>query len=460
MRPLTLNTVAEFTRGRLLQGDPGVLVSRVSTDSRRIQPGDLFIALQGDRFDGHAFASQVLAAGASAVIASQPLPDCTGPVIHVSDTLLALQDLARAYRAWHSPTVVALTGSNGKTSTKDLLHAVLASQFPLFATQGNLNNHIGVPLTLLSLAPEHTHAITEMGMNHAGEIRTLVDIAKPDAAILTNVGLAHIEHLGSQENIAWEKATLPACVPASGHVVLNANDAYTPRISRICQARLLTAGIDAGDIVARGLRPASHGTTFTLDFGGPCETVTLPLLGRHMVGNAALAAAMGHALGLAPAQIAHALSTASLTGGRLQPRLWAGIQFIDDSYNANPDSMIAGLRTLAETTAPRRFAVLGAMGELGPHAESGHAEVGEFAASLPLHGLLTIGSELARRIGQAASAVNPSLTVLHFPDHASCAAHLRHTLQPDDVVLLKGSRSARMEQVLTHLQTAPTPDSP
>ena len=455
MRPLTLQTVADFACGRLLQGDPEVVVTRVSTDSRRIALGDLFIALQGERFDGHTFASQVLAAGASAIIASQPLPGITAPIIQVEDTLVALQNLARAYRAWHSPKIIALTGSNGKTSTKDLLTAVLASQFPLFATQGNLNNHIGLPLTLLSLAPEHTHAITEMGMNHAGEIRTLVDIARPDAAILTNIGVAHIEHLGSQENIAWEKASLPVNIPATGHVVLNANDAYTPRIARLCQASVLTAGIDAGDIAAYDISSTPTGTTFTLDFGGSRQTVHLPLLGRHMVGNAALAAAMGHALGLSPSQIAQALSTASLTGGRLQPRLVDGIQFIDDSYNANPDSMLAGLRTLAETPAARRFAVLGGMGELGPHAINGHAQVGQFAATLSLAGLFTVGSDLAQRIGLAAHAVKPGFPILHFPDHASCAAHLRTLLTPGDVVLLKGSRSATVEKVLTLFQTPP-----
>ncbi len=455
MRPLTLQTIADFAGGRLLQGDPATVVSRVSTDSRRIAPGDLFIALQGDRFDGHAFAAQVIAAGAAAVVASQPLPGISAPIIHVADTLLGLQNLARAYRTWHAPCVVALTGSNGKTSTKDLLHAVLASQFPLFATQGNLNNHIGVPLTLLSLAPEHTHAITEMGMNHAGEIRTLVDIAQPNAAILTNVGVAHIEHLGSQENIAWEKATLPVNIPAAGHVVLNANDAYTPRIARLCQATVLTAGLGAGDISAHDLSTTATGTRFTLDFAGSRQSVTLPVLGRHMVGNAALAAAMGFAMGLAPEQIAHALSAATVSGGRLQCRQLNGIQFIDDSYNANPDSMLAGLRTLAETPAPRRFAVLGAMGELGHHALSGHEQVGQSAASLPLAGLFTVGSPLAESIGQAAQAQAPRFPIRHFPDHASCADHLRGLLQPGDVVLLKGSRSATIEKVFHCLQTSP-----
>jgi UDP-N-acetylmuramoyl-tripeptide--D-alanyl-D-alanine ligase len=453
MRPISLQTLADFCGGRLLQGDGQRLVAQISTDSRRITQGDVFVALKGDRFDAHDYASQVSAAGASALIISQPVVGVSCALIEVPDTLLALQNLARAYRAWHQPLVVALTGSNGKTSTKDLTTAILSRHFPLFATQGNLNNHIGLPLTLLSLRDEHSCAITEMGMNHPGEIKTLVDIARPDAAILTNVGHAHIEHLGSHENIAWEKATLPANIPASGHVVLNANDDYTPRIARLCQARVLTAGIGCGDVSAQDLVPSPSGTTFTLDFAGTRVAASLPLLGRHMVGNAALAAAMGWTLGMQPDAIADALNTAVLSGGRLEPKTINGIHFLDDSYNANPDSMIAGLQTLAETTATRRFAVLGAMGELGPHAAAGHTQVGEFAASLDLDGVFTVGTSDAALISDAASATTSS-AVAHFPDHAACAAYLREILSPGDLVLLKGSRSAAMEKILTLFQSA------
>lgn len=450
MRPISLQTLADFALGRLLQGDGQRLVTQVSTDSRRIAEGDVFVALKGDRFDAHDYAAQVAAAGAAAVIVSRPITGLPCAVIQVEDTLTALQNLARAYRAWHRPLVVALTGSNGKTSTKDLTTAVLSRQFPLFATQGNLNNHIGLPLTLLSLQDPHTCAITEMGMNHPGEIRTLVDIARPDAAILTNCGRAHIEHLGSSENIAWEKATLPACIPPGGHVVLNADDAYTGRISRLCQARVITAGIGSGDVSAQDLTATATGTTFTLDFAGSRVKAALPLLGRHMVGNAALAAAMGWSLGMEPDVIADALTTARLSGGRLQPKVLSGIQFLDDSYNANPDSMLAGLRTLSETAAARRFAVLGAMGELGPHAAAGHDQVGEYAATLGLDGVFTVGSADAARISAAAAA---GTTASHFPDHAACAAHLRSLLQPGDLVLLKGSRSSAMEKILTHFTT-------
>ncbi len=453
MRPLTLQQLADFAGGTLLHGDPARRVTQVSTDSRQVTGGEVFFALTGERFDGHDYISQVAATGAAAVVVSHPVPDPACAVIQVADTLTALQNLARAYRTWHQPLVVALTGSNGKTSTKDLTAAVLSRRHSLIATKGNLNNHIGLPLTLLSLGEEHTCAVTEMGMNHVGEIRALVDIARPDAAILTNIGRAHIEFLGSRENIAWEKAALPACIPTGGCVVLNANDDYTARIARLCQGSALTAGIEAGDVSAQDLTATATGTTFTLDFAGSRVTASLPLLGRHMVGNAALAAGLGWSLGMEPETIADALSTAKLSGGRLEPKVIAGIQFIDDSYNANPDSMIAGLRTLAETAATRRFAVLGAMGELGGHTAAGHAQVGEFAASLALDGLYSIGSTDAARISDAARDGSAG-EVLHFPDHAACAAHLRDVLHAGDVVLVKGSRSAAMEQVLTHVQSA------
>ncbi len=453
MRPITLQQLAEFTAGSLRQGDPSCLVERVGTDSRKAGAGEVFFALAGGRFDGHDYLAQVAAAGAAAVVVSKEVESLPCAVIRVTDTLSALQNLARAYRAWHQPLVIALTGSNGKTSTKDLTAAVLSRQHSLIATKGNLNNHIGLPLTLLSLEEGHACAITEMGMNHAGEIRELVDIALPDAAILTNVGRAHMEYLGSRENIAWEKATLPVCIPAGGSVVLNANDDYTDRIARLCQGRVLTAGIEAGDVSAQDLVASATGTTFTLDFAGARVTACLPLLGQHMVANAALAACMGWSLGMEPEEIADALSHARLSGGRLEPKLVSGIHFIDDSYNANPDSMMAGLRTLVETSAPRRFAVLGAMGELGEHAAAGHAQVGEFAAALTLDGIYSVGGADAARITDAARNAATG-EVLHFPDHAACAAHLRSVLRADDAVLLKGSRSAAMEKILPHFQSA------
>lgn len=452
MKPIALQTLIDFADGLLCQGDGARLVTAVSTDSRRIAQGDVFVALVGDRFDAHAFVPQVAAAGAAAVVVS-----CSDPaweslpcaVIRVPDTLKALQDMARGYRAWHGARIIGLTGSNGKTSTKDLTAAVMARQLQTRATQGNLNNHIGLPLSLLRLGEGDECGVVEMGMNHPGEIKTLVDIAMPDAAILTNVGFAHMEFMGSQDAIAWEKGTLPANVHADGVVVLNANDGYTPLIARHCQAQVFTAGANAGDVRAFDLRAGSQGTTFKIDFAGEVVETFLPVLGEHMVVNAALAACMGWAHGIAPAEIAETLRNARLTGGRMETKSIDGILFIDDSYNANPDSMRAGLATLARAGAGgRTVAVLGRMSELGPQGPEEHRKIGDYAAGLHLDAIYSVGEDAAL-ITEAARAAGQS-DARHFSSHQDCAAHLRDYLQAGDAVLLKGSRSAAMEGVLTH----------
>lgn len=452
MKPIALQTLADFTDGILHQGEGARLVNRVVTDSRQVREGDLFVALAGDKFDAHDFIPQVMAAGAAAVVVSRVEPNWASPscaVLEVPDTLLALQDMARGYRSWHQPLIVGLTGSNGKTSTKDLTALIMGAKYQTRATLGNLNNHIGVPLTLLALAEGDECGVVEMGMNHPGEIKTLVDIALPDAAIVTNVGMAHIEYMGSQDAIGWEKATLPANVHADGLVVLNAKDPYTALIARHCQARVFTAGTLAGDVRAFDLQPGADGTRFKLDFAGEVVETFLPIMGDHMVGNAALAACLGWAHGIAPDQIAEVLRTAKLTGGRMETKTVQGILFIDDTYNANPDSMKAGLSTLASLDrSGRKVAVLGRMGELGIHAAEGHRSVGEFAASLGLSALISIGDEAAQITEAARAAGQPETH--HFPSHETCAAHLKELLRAGDAVLLKGSRSAGMEKVLTH----------
>lgn len=458
MIPVTLQTIANFAAGTL-RGDGARLVTKVNTDSRKIAAGEVFVALVGDKFDAHDFIPQAAAAGAAAVVVSKVMPEwSTLPcaLIEVGDTLLGLQRMARGYRQHHAPLIIGLTGSNGKTSTKDLAAVVMAKKMQTRATLGNLNNHIGVPLTLLSLGEGDACCVTEMGMNHPGEIKVLTDIAQPDAAIVTNVGMAHIEHMGTQDAIAWEKGTLPAQVKRGGVVVLNANDKYSELIARHCQGGVTTAGVGCGDVIATDLRADATGTTFTLDFSGEKVETRLPILGEHMVGNAALAACMGWRQGISPADIAEALNQAKLTGGRVEPKVVNGVRFIDDSYNANPDSMIAGLRTLGALGEKhsRRVAVLGRMGELGAIAQSEHRRVGEFAGSLQLDAVFSVGGDEAALISASAAHTGSALETAHFLDHAACAARLREWLREGDVVLLKGSRSARMEQVLTHFSAS------
>jgi UDP-N-acetylmuramoyl-tripeptide--D-alanyl-D-alanine ligase len=449
MMPLTLGRVAEWTGGRLTGGEAGSMVTRVSTDSREPLAGALFVPLVGERHDAHDFLPQAFANGAAAALCARTGEVPAGPLIRVDDTLAALQRLATRYRASLQPFVsVGVTGSNGKTSTKDFLTAVVSRRHRVHATKGNLNNHIGVPLTVLGVEAEHTAGVFEMGMNHFGEIAPLAAIAQPDIAVVTNIGTAHIEFLGSREGIALEKGRLVEAIPPSGCVVLNADDDMTPALAARSQAPVITAGLTGGEVRAE----AVDGSSFDLVVpDSPRARVTLPVPGRHMIGNALLAAAVGWRLGLTPAEIKDGLESASLHDGRLQHRSVAGLKFLDDSYNANPDSMRAALRTLREQKVDgRRIAVLGRMGELGPHTAAGHREVGEAAAAEGVDFLLTVGDDDSRLIHEAFGDAARSR---RCATHAEAAEWLRAEATGADLILLKGSRSASMEKVLEQLKS-------
>lgn len=453
MRPLPLFQIAEWTDGALIQGTPADTLESVSTDSRRAGSGDLFIALKGENHDGHAFIGQVSEAGVPAILVSA-LPPSTesfrGGIIRVKDTLVALQQLARRHRL-HSRDlfVVGVTGSNGKTSTKDFLATVLERAGGVNATAGNLNNHIGLPLTILAGREADRHAVWEMGMNHPGEIGMLADIARPDAAVITTIGTAHIEHMGSREAIAAEKASLAEAVPPGGFCAMPARDDFYDFVRSRVRCEMVPVGIGVGAVRAESLAADADGRmTFDLvsDIGSAAR-VSLPVRGEHMVVNALLAAAVGLRRGLDSATIADALSQVRLTGGRLQEKQIRGFVVIDDSYNANPDSMQAALRTLRSASVNgRRVAVLGFMGELGEHERSEHRRLGERVAEAGLDLLVTVG-ERASLINETAGPVENR----NFSSHEEAADFLRPILDSGDLVLVKGSRSAKMERVIEAL---------
>ncbi|MEX2580390.1 MAG: UDP-N-acetylmuramoyl-tripeptide--D-alanyl-D-alanine ligase [Verrucomicrobiales bacterium] len=451
MRTVPLSSVARWVDGALIQGTPAAEVSAVSTDSRKAGPGDLFVALKGDRFDAHDFLGQVSENGASALLVSSLATETesfAGGLIRVKDTLAALQRLAFHHRR-NSPGlfVVGVTGSNGKTSTKDFLGAVLSRAGKVNVTAGNLNNHIGLPLTILSGTEEDCFGVWEMGMNHAGEIEVLAEIAGPDAAVLTNVGTAHIEHLGSRENIAREKSALASALPANGFCAMPVSDDYYGYVEERCAGEMVPVGIGEGLVQARELAADSDGRMrFELasEFGG-AEPVRLPVRGRHMVLNALLAAAVGLRRGIEAKAVAEALSGAELTGGRLQERTINGVSVLDDSYNANPDSMEAALLTLRDAdVAGRRVAVLGFMGELGDYEEREHLALGERAVENAVDALITVG-ERAAVINRSADGLDVNR---NFATHEEAAAFLKDYLNPGDLVLVKGSRAAGMEKVI------------
>lgn len=453
MIPTRLLDLANWCDGALIQGVPSKEVNSVSTDSRKVENGQLFIALKGERFNAHKFLGDV--SSASAILVSE-LPveteSYTGGIIRVKDTLKGLQDIALRHRlSFPEQFVVGVTGSNGKTSCKDFLSAALGAGGRVNKTQGNLNNHIGLPLTVLSGSLDDKFGVWEMGMNHPGEIEVLAEIARPDAAVITHIGTAHIEHMGSREAIALEKSSLPAAVPASGYCVMPASDDFFEFVKGRVACELLGVGFDSGVVRATNVQNGGEGCMqFAMESEfGAAQEVRIPVRGRHMVLNALLAAAVAMKQGIDAAAVAEALSSVELTGGRLQERSVSGIRFLDDSYNANPDSMSAALRTLnEEEVSGRRIAVLGFMGELGEHEESEHTRLGERVVEHGIDWLITVG-ERAAGINAAANELEINE---NFSDHSEAAAFLKEKLSGDDLVLVKGSRAAGMEQVIEKLR--------
>ena len=447
MKPLTALQIAEILGTQVAAGRPDVLVSGgVFTDTRKQVPGAMFFALRGESFDGDSFAAAALAAGAPVVVVHKwegEVPG-DGAVIVMPDTLMALQRLAHWWRRQLDLPVVAVTGSNGKTSVKDFTTAVLSRKYNVSATRGNLNNHIGLPLTILATELGHTAAVCEMGMNHAGEIAPLCEIARPKFGIITNIGTAHIEFLGSRDGIAEEKGMLARVLPADGALFIPATCDYHEYFRQRTKAAFITVGNGRGLVRAEDLCFKPDGTDFTLVIESEgTASVSLPVPGRHMVTNALLAAASGWKLGVPVSEIAAGLSSAKLTGGRLNRYDWKGVTIFDDTYNANPESTAAAIETLADISVSngnRRIIVLGRMGELGSHAPAAHLRTGELAYQRNLT-VIAVG-EGAELI--ATGAKNAPF----FPDFDDAAGWLSREVKSGDVVLFKGSRAATIEKVM------------
>ena len=450
MDPLPLSRLAEFANATITAGDAGAIISRISTDSRTLQAGDLFVPIRGENFDGHQFVGQAAERGASGALVEE---GWSGEVpagfalVRVPDTLIGYQNIAAGYRRSLRLKVICITGSNGKTSTKDFVAAALARRFRVTKTAGNFNNHVGLPQTILSATAEHDVAVWELGMNHPGEIAALAKIAAPDVGIITNIGIAHIEFMGSQDAIALEKGALAEAISPAGTVILNADDRFSEAIARRTRARIVLAGIKAGALRADEITQNASGSEFTIHEGAHRCRAQLPVPGLHMVQNAMLAVAAGRVFGLSLEECAAGLASTPLTKARLQLREIHGVQFLDDSYNANPESMKAALRTLVELeTEGRRIAVLGHMGELGEQSQRGHAEVGEAAAAFRIDQLITIG-ELGAPISRAAGAAGLENS-RNVGTAAEAAEILAEGTAAGDLVLVKGSRSARTELVM------------
>lgn len=440
--------------GGKLRGMATGQVTGVGTDSRSIRPGDLFVALRGDVFDGHAFLPAAKLCGAAGALVSEVTDQLNGfTQIEVPDTLAALQRLARAYRRELRLTAVGVTGSSGKTSTKEMIASVLAERFTVVRTVGNFNNHIGLPLTVLSANSADDVGVFEMGMNHAGELLPLCEIAQQDAAVITNIGAAHIGHLGTREAIAAEKAVVAESVPAGGFVILNANDDFTDWIASRCNARVVRAGLNRGDVRAQDINHGLDGTRFTLFAGAQRVYVQLLVHGEHMVANACLAAAVGIELGLSLQQCAAGLAKSAIPGNRLRLKRIGQVIVINDAYNANPDSMVAALKTASQVAGKRRrIAALGQMAELGRESEAAHRCLGRAVAEFRFDYLVTVGDE-ARLIAEAASSAGLA-SATQAETHEQAVEALLSYLKPEDVLLVKGSFASAMDRVVTGLEAS------
>ena len=454
MDPTALDTILRWTGGHLHGGDPSIPIDTICTDSRALKAADLFLALRGENFDGHTFVAEAARRGAIGAVveeAIEGLPPGFAQV-QVRDTLAALQQISARYRLELPLQVVAITGSNGKTSTKDLTAAVLGEHFQVTKTAGNFNNHIGLPLTMLRARGSDQIGVFEIGMNHPGEIAALAALAAPDVAIVTNIGVAHIEYFGSREAIAREKGALAEALPPSGLVILNADDDFSKSIAARTKADAIFCGLDRGDVRATNLRQDFSGMKFRLGADDHWVDAELPVPGVHMVRNALLAVAAGRFFGLSLEECAEGLRKLQLTHGRLEQKIIRSIHIIDDTYNANPESTEAALRTLAEMPAAgRRIAVLGRMAELGTESEPGHRRVGRVASELGIDCVIEVGAEPSFIAEEAARG--GVAHVLRPSDAAAALLALREVAKPGDIVLVKGSRSAKMERIVEGMQT-------
>lgn len=449
----------EAVDGTLLQaGNITENIARVMIDSREATAGDFFIPLPGERTDGHLYIADTAQKGALGCFAAHTanVPPLSGfTVIGVTDPLSALQRLANHYRRKFDIPVVGVTGSVGKTTTKDLMAAVLAARFKTLKTEGNLNNEIGVPLMLTRLDSTYQAAVLEMGMSALGEIDLLARLALPKIGVITNIGESHLEMLGSREGIACAKCELLPHLPADGTAVVNADEPLLEPFIQNLRCRLLTFGFsEAATVRCTAVEENRGRKTVRIEQAGyPQFVMEPPLPGRHNIYNLMAALAVGRLLGLSDQEIIEGLKKVRLTGMRLEViDLPAGYHVINDSYNASPTSMAAALDVLAEKAGTAgRIAVLGDMLELGDMEEEGHRRIGRLAAESSLRALLVLG-ERARLIAEGASSAGfPENQIYMCNSHAEAAALVRHLAVPGDWVLLKGSRGMRMEEVMAAL---------
>lgn len=461
---LTLHQILDLHHTRLLHADEArhALVSGVSTDSRTIRKGDVFFALRGDRFDGHNFLTKAAGMGARAAVieerwasTNEPLlASLRIPVVVVQDSVQSLGELAAAYRRQFTLPVIAVVGSNGKTTTKEMISAVLKRKYSVLSTKGNLNNHIGVPATIFDLEKSHDVAVLELGTNHFGEIETLCAIAQPTHGIITNIGSEHLEFFGDLDGVARAEGELASWLRthrgSSAKVIVNNDDPAVRKIFRGF-AHATTYGMTSRKVHLRGVLARARSSSFPMltiqPASGRPVTLRLPMPGRHSAMNGLAAAAVGRALRVPWGEIVKALEAFRPASKRTELTQIANITILNDTYNANPHSVRAALETLEELPATgKKIVVLGDMLELGTHSEAEHRAIGDELAGSSIEYLLTYG-EKARALHDAAAVPFKA----HYEQKNILAEYLAELVSPGDVVLVKGSRGMLMEDVVTFL---------
>ncbi len=455
---LTIEEVLKATGGKLLQGKGNVLFQGVSTDSRTVAEGELFVALKGPRFDGHHYAVEALAKKAGGVLIEE---DKVGDirwngyrsraVIAVKDTLSALGDMARDWRRKYGTPVVALTGSNGKTTTKEMIAACLGTTFPILKTEGNLNNLIGVPLTLLTLTEKERVVVLEMGMNVPGEIRRLAEMAEPDVGLITNIQKVHLEGMGSLERLKEEKGELFRKMRRDGTILVNQDDPRVIELARDYPGQKITFGIEhPAEVMAKEIRlRGAEGTSFTLILEEEVMEIHLRLLGRQFVPNALCAMAIACLFGVEVKQAKEAIESLQPFPMRMEViSLKGGKTLINDAYNANPYSMELALETLAEVKGKgRAIAVLGDMLELGGFTKEAHEQLGEKVSELSIDFLLALGEEAPIVVESAIRHGFPMERTKVVESYSEAVSQLRQMIQSGDWILVKGSRRMAMEKI-------------
>ena len=449
MKELTLRQIADWCGGKVSARFEHLRVSRMQSDSRKVRSGDLFVALKGAKADGHDFAETAINHGAVAALVSRPISEKL-PSIEVEDTLRAYGDIAAGYRKMTGVKVVGITGSVGKTTTKEMTASVLEAVYHTAKTEGNHNNNLGLPMTIMDMPEDTEVAVLEMGMNHSGEMEYLSDIARPDLAIITNIGTMHIEHLGTREGILQAKLEIMRGMPDSGAGVFNGDEPLLWNIRAIGKHKKYYYGIEnhACDVTATDIVELDDGVRFVVHGFGQQFELFVPMLGRHAVYNALAATTVGLLLGVKPEQLQTRFSSFHNTGMRQKIYVKNGVTIIEDCYNAGPESTEAALDVLAGIkTDGRRIAVLGDMLELGNRSAAEHYRIGRLAVG-KADLLLTYGEHSVRTLtGAITGGMNPKNTD-HFDTHEDMAHMLKMRVSEGDVVLFKGSRGMRMEKVL------------